>query len=61
MTDTERQAVTQLIALAHREHCDRRDELFGGLKLPMQCNCGADEHNAEVARLAAILKPESTP
>lgn len=62
----------KLVALAHREHFNCEMDTFYGCPLSVDgcsddnqgpdCNCGADEHNAEVQEVvAAILSaPAST-
>jgi hypothetical protein len=64
--NTDTRLIKQLIDLAHREHLNCEEDTWYGCPLSRdgcsndaipanKCNCGADEHNAEVDRIAAIL------
>jgi len=60
--------IERLIELAHREHyscdedcfysCPKSAEGCCNEKRGKECVCGADEHNAEVDKIAELLKDE---
>jgi hypothetical protein len=62
-------ALVRLIELAYRHHYNCEEDTFYGCpkstdgcsddRQGEECNCGADEHNAEVERLSAILLPNA--
>lgn len=69
MNDTAvKERLDRLIALAHREHYNCDDDTWYGCPKSTsgcsndadgtECNCGADDHNAEVARIAAFFSLE---